>query len=208
MPHPTYWHLVPDFLFPTNRGACRRHHSRREAHIGREAPTSSKPSSYCAWVGSNWWCRRSLSTASLMGIPSQRLCCATCKQQIGLVLVKCLISILTSLIRMCFVCLCGFLTFSSAARLYRRWSENSMCCHTETELGNHDFSLRWSHYTDTDPTSRERVPGAGIKLKTSSEMPTPHDKVYWIFRNTPRPSIKQQNTKTSTAPEMTAVIKK
>ena len=40
-------------------------------------------------------------------------------------------------------------------------------------------------------------------------MPTPHDKIYCTFRNTPRPSIKQQHTLlTSTAPEMTAVVKK
>ena len=29
----------------------------------------------------------------------------------------------------------------------------------EKELGDHDFCLSRSHYTDTDPTSRERTPG-------------------------------------------------
>ena len=26
----------------------------------------------------------------------------------------------------------------------------------ETEMGDHDFYLSWSHYTNTDPTSKER----------------------------------------------------
>ena len=38
----------------------------------------------------------------------------------------------------------------------------------ETELGQNDFCLSWSHYTDTDPTSRERAATAGIKPGTSS----------------------------------------
>ena len=38
----------------------------------------------------------------------------------------------------------------------------------ETELGDHDFSLSRSHYTDTDPTSRERAAIAGIEPGTSS----------------------------------------
>ena len=31
----------------------------------------------------------------------------------------------------------------------------------ETELGDHDFCLSRSYYTDTDPTSRERAATAG-----------------------------------------------
>ena len=38
----------------------------------------------------------------------------------------------------------------------------------ETELGDHDFCLSRSHYTDTDPTSRERAATAGIESGTSS----------------------------------------
>ena len=38
----------------------------------------------------------------------------------------------------------------------------------ETELGDHDFCLSRSHYTDTDPTSRERANTEGIKPGTSS----------------------------------------
>ena len=38
----------------------------------------------------------------------------------------------------------------------------------ETELGDHDFCLSRSHYTDTDPTSRKRAATAGIEPGTSS----------------------------------------
>ena len=38
----------------------------------------------------------------------------------------------------------------------------------ETELGDHDLCLSRSHYTDTDPTSRERAATAGIEPGTSS----------------------------------------
>ena len=38
----------------------------------------------------------------------------------------------------------------------------------ETELGDHDFCLSRSHYTDTDTTSRERAATAGIEPGTSS----------------------------------------
>ena len=38
----------------------------------------------------------------------------------------------------------------------------------ETELGDHDFCFSRSHYTDTDPTSRERAATAGIEPGTSS----------------------------------------
>ena len=38
----------------------------------------------------------------------------------------------------------------------------------ETERGDHDFCLSRSHYTDTDPTSKERAATAEIKSETSS----------------------------------------
>ena len=43
----------------------------------------------------------------------------------------------------------GFLMSSSVTRLYRGRAATH-----ETELGEHDFCLSRSHYTDTDPTSR------------------------------------------------------
>ena len=87
-----------------------------------------------------------------------------------------------------FVCLFGFLTSSSTTRLYRgraprqeRLTILRAATH-ETELGDHDFCLSRSHYTDTDPTCRERAATAGIKPGTSSpgvarstaELPRPH----------------------------------
>ena len=73
-----------------------------------------------------------------------------------------------------FVCLFGFLTSSSTTRLYRgraprqeRLTILRAATH-ETELGDHDFCLSRSHYTDTDPTSRERAATAGIEPGTSS----------------------------------------
>ena len=73
-----------------------------------------------------------------------------------------------------FVCLFGFLTSSSTTRLYRgrvprqeRLTIVRAATH-ETELGDHDFCLSRSHYTDTDPTCRERAATAGIEPGTSS----------------------------------------
>ena len=73
-----------------------------------------------------------------------------------------------------FVCLFGFLTSSSTTRLYRgraprqeRLTISRAATH-ETELGDHDFCLSRSHYTDTDPTCRERAVTAGIEPGTSS----------------------------------------
>ena len=53
-----------------------------------------------------------------------------------------------------------YLTSSSATRLSQRqiprlMSENFMSCHIQTEQEDHDFCLSQSHYTNTDPTSRE-----------------------------------------------------
>ena len=70
-----------------------------------------------------------------------------------------------------FVCLFGFLTSSSTTRLYRGRAprqERLTILHAathETELGDHDFCLSRSHYTDTDPTSRERA--AMLTLETN-----------------------------------------
>ena len=68
----------------------------------------------------------------------------------------------------------GFLTSSSTTRLYRgraprqeRLTILRAATH-ETELGDHDFCLSRSHYTDTDPTCRERAATAGIEPGTSS----------------------------------------
>ena len=101
-----------------------------------------------------------------------------------------------------FVCLVGFLTSSSTTRLYRgrapiqeRLTILRAATH-ETELGDHDFCLSRSHYTDTDPTCRERAATAGIEPGTSSpgvarstaELPRPpeayysQDCVVWTFR--------------------------
>ena len=72
-----------------------------------------------------------------------------------------------------FVCF-GFLTFSSTTWLYRgqvpRQSVLTIlhAATHEIELGDHDFCLSRSHYTDTDPTSRERAATAGIEPRTSS----------------------------------------
>ena len=68
----------------------------------------------------------------------------------------------------------GFLTSSSTTRLYRgraprqeRLTILRAATH-ETKLGDHDFCLSRSHYTDTDPTCRERAATAGIEPGTSS----------------------------------------
>ena len=73
-----------------------------------------------------------------------------------------------------FVCLFGFLTSLSTTRLYRgrvprqgRLTILRAATH-ETELGDHDFCLSRSHYTDTDPTCREWAATAGIEPGTSS----------------------------------------
>ena len=69
----------------------------------------------------------------------------------------------------------AFLNSSSTtrSRLYRGrvprlTSDNLRAATHETERGDHDFCLRWSYYTDTDPSSRERAATAGIEPKTSS----------------------------------------
>ena len=75
---------------------------------------------------------------------------------------------------LCLFCLFGLLTSSSTTRLYRgraprqeRLTILRAATH-ETELGDHDFCLSLSHYTDTDPTCRERAATAGIEPGTSS----------------------------------------
>ena len=89
-----------------------------------------------------------------------------------------------------FVCLFGFLTSSSTTRLYRGRAPRQerltilLAATHEKELGDHDFCLSRSHYTDTDPTCRERAATAGIEPGTSSpgvarstaELPRPPDR--------------------------------
>ena len=67
------------------------------------------------------------------------------------------------------VWLVGFLTSSSTTRLYRGRAPRQSVWqfYMQTELGDHDFYLSRSHYTDTDPTSRERAATAGIEPGTS-----------------------------------------
>ena len=71
------------------------------------------------------------------------------------------------------VTLFGLLTSSSGTRLYRGQvprltDDNFVCCHNETERGDHDFCLSRSHYTDMDATSREWAARAGIELTAPS----------------------------------------
>ena len=83
--------------------------------------------------------------------------------------------------------LVGFLTSSSTTRLYsgraprqERLTILRAATH-ETELGDHGFCFSQSHYTDTDPTSRERAATAGIEpgsslpglARSTAELPRP-----------------------------------
>ena len=86
-----------------------------------------------------------------------------------------------------FVCLFGFLTSSSTTRLYRgraprqeRLTILRAATH-ETELGDHDFCLSRSHYTDTDPTCREWAATAGIEPGTSSMLFSPEILYIYIY---------------------------
>ena len=81
-----------------------------------------------------------------------------------------------------FVWLYGFLTSSSTTWIYRGRAQDLRLtilrdATPETELGDHDFCLSRSHYTDTDPTSRERAATAGIEPSTSS--PGVARSTYW-----------------------------
>ena len=76
----------------------------------------------------------------------------------------------------CLVCLFAFLTSSSTTKLYSGWipsltSDNFMCCHTR-DRAERPVSLSRSHYTDTDPTSKERVATAGMEPRTLRALPT------------------------------------
>ena len=67
-----------------------------------------------------------------------------------------------------FICLFSFLRSPSATRLsrgrdLRLTSDNFTCYHKETERQGHDFCLSRSYCTDTDPTSKEWAPEAGMK---------------------------------------------
>ena len=89
---------------------------------------------------------------------------------------------------------CGWLTSSSTTRLYRGRAPrqerltNLRAATHETELGDHGFCFSRSHYTDTDPTSRERAATAGIEPGSSSP---------GVARSTaelPRPPIPAETT--------------
>ena len=108
------------------------------------------------------------------------LACGTANISWGRVLAFCL-----------FVWLVGFLTSSSTTRLYRgraprqeRLTILRAATH-ETELGDHDFCLSRSHYTDTDPACRERAATAGIEPGTSS--PGVARSSAELLRSTPEP---------------------
>ena len=80
--------------------------------------------------------------------------------------------------RATFVCLFRFLMFSSAARLSRGQdprltSDNFPCCHIETEREDHDLCLSQSHYTETDPTSRERAQRSNSRVSDQVLHPLP-----------------------------------
>ena len=80
-----------------------------------------------------------------------------------------------------FVWLVGFLTSSSEAILYLgrvprlTTSDKFACCRTRDRARggggggrDHGFCFSRSHYTDTDPTGRERASTAGVEPTTSS----------------------------------------
>ena len=73
-----------------------------------------------------------------------------------------------------FVCLFGFLTSSSTTRLYRGWAPRQsvwqfyVLPHLRQSWETMTFCLSRSHYTDTDPNSRERAATAGIESGISS----------------------------------------
>ena len=75
-------------------------------------------------------------------------------------------------IRLRSACLVGFLTYSSTTRLYRGRAPRPVCVPHTRQRGDHDFCLSRSHYTDTDPISRERATTARIEPRTSSHLPT------------------------------------
>ena len=60
----------------------------------------------------------------------------------------------------------------------------------ETELGDHDFYLSRSHYTDTDPTSRERA-------ATGSNPGPPDQESRALPTELPRPLTERERDKRS-----------
>ena len=69
-----------------------------------------------------------------------------------------------------------------------------------------DYLGEMPNYEDAWLEWAELVPAVSTICMIKSEsrnagIPTPHDKIYITFRNTPRPSIKQQHTETLKAPE-------
>ena len=69
-----------------------------------------------------------------------------------------------------FVCLFGFLTSSSTTRLYLYGPQDRRltilrAATQETELGDHDFCLSRSHYTDTDQKQYEAGGRSGNRTR-------------------------------------------
>ena len=99
-------------------------------------------------------------------------------------------------INRCFCLFLSFLKSSSATRLpcrrvQRLTSDNFTCYHTEPERGDHEFGLSWSHYNDTDLTSKEQARGLNPRppgdesLALSTELPPPPKKKNRSVRPTP-----------------------
>ena len=89
-----------------------------------------------------------------------------------------------------FACLFGFLTLLGyIAGGLQDWRLTILRAAThETERGDHDFCLSRSHYTDNDPTSRERAATAGIEPRTSSRvLPTELPHLLGFDRRSRRP---------------------
>ena len=83
------------------------------------------------------------------------------KKERGLKNVHCKLLWSTTNFFVWFECLLNVLTKLSCGRVPKLTSG------TETEQGDHDFCLRRSQYTETDPNGRERSATEGIKPSTS-----------------------------------------
>ena len=95
-----------------------------------------------------------------------------------------------------FVYLVGFVTSSSTTRLYRgrvtrRLTILRDATH-ETEWGDNEFCLSRSHYTDTDPTSRERA----ARPQRESNAGPPHQESSALPTELPRPPGKRKADRT------------
>ena len=64
------------------------------------------------------------------------------------------------------------LSMLSRERILRLKSDKFTCCLTETERGDHDLCLSRSHFTETNPTNKEREVARSI----DSDTPFPNQK--------------------------------